>query len=606
MSRSRYWGIPLPIWRTADASEEICIGSVSQLQEAIAHANEILGTKQEVPEDLHRPYIDRIVLASSKGEPMHRELDLIDVWFDSGSMPYAQWHYPFEHQEEFANHFPADFIAEGVDQTRGWFFTLHAIAVMAFDSVAFRNVVSNGLVLDKDGRKMSKRLGNVVEPFETIAKYGADATRWYLITNGQPWDNLKFDSNGIEEVQRKFFGTLFNTYSFFSLYANIDGFCYAEAEIPKDQRPEIDVWILSLLQDLISRVTAYYEDYEPTYAARTIQEFVGEELSNWYVRLCRRRFWKGDYSHDKLCAYQTLYNCLETVAQLMAPIAPFFADWLWCNLNGVTRRSERTSVHLTLLPQPDEQWREPALEQCMQYAQKISSLVLSLRKRENIRVRQPLRRILVPVVHAGFDQMIEDVKYLILSEVNVKEIELIDDAKGLVTKSAKPNFRLLGKRLGDRMKESTPVIMALTNDQIGRLEQDGQLAVPLPGFDEFVLQLDEVIITSQDIPGWQIASDGELTVALDTHVDDQLLAEGTARELVNRIQNLRKSRDLAVTDRIVLYIEKHDVIVPAVEYFGRYIKDEVLADQILMKDQVQAERIDLLDGVQVAIDLQRV
>ena len=602
LSRSRYWGIPLPIWRTGDLKQEKCIGSLQELSTEIALANEKLGLEQKVPDDLHRPYIDEIVLVTSDGQEMHREKDLIDVWFDSGSMPYAQWHYPFENQERFRENYPADFIAEGVDQTRGWFFTLHAIAVMAFDSVSFRNVVSNGLVLDKDGRKMSKRLGNTVEPFETLAAYGADATRWYMISNAQPWDNLKFDVEGIKEVQRKFFGTLFNTYSFFALYANIDGFTYQEDDVNLHERPEIDQWILSVLHTLIAEVDQQYADYEPTNAARKIQDFVNDHLSNWYVRLCRRRFWKGEYSTDKIAAYQTLYTCLDTVAKLIAPISPFFADWLFLNLNQVSTKEASESIHLSRFPTSNDRYRQHELEVRMGYAQRISSLILSLRKKENIRVRQPLKRVLLPILNPSFKDQIEGVKDLILSEVNIKNIEYITDTSGLIKKRVKPNFKALGKRLGPLMKEANQQIQNLTVEQIGNLEKTGAIKLSLGG-QIIELELEDVVITSEDIPGWQVASDSEVTVALDITLDDQLIAEGTARELVNRIQNLRKQRDFNVTDRIIVSLGVQDQVQNAVQLFGDYIKDEVLANDIILADGAAGDQIELADDVSVRIDL---
>jgi isoleucyl-tRNA synthetase len=602
LSRSRYWGIPLPIWRTVDAGYERCIGSVSELKEAIVEANARLQLDQEVPSDLHRPYIDEIVLVAPDGTPMRREEDLIDVWFDSGSMPYAQWHYPFEHQQEFQENFPADFIAEGVDQTRGWFFTLHAIAVMAFDSIAFRNVVSNGLVLDKEGRKMSKRLGNSVEPFETLDKYGADATRWYMISNAQPWDNLKFDIAGIEEVQRKFFGTLFNTYAFFSLYANIDGFYYKEDDIPYGERAEIDRWILSVLNTLITEVNGEYAAYEPTNATRKIHDFVNDHLSNWFVRLSRRRFWKGDYTRDKISAYQTLYTCLEVVARLIAPVSPFFADWLYLNLNQPTNKESWESVHLSPFPVAEDSMQDAALEQRMSYAQKISSLILSLRKKENIRVRQPLKRVLLPVLNPDFKAQVEGVKDLILSEVNVKGIEYITDTGGLIKKRIKPNFKTLGKRLGAQMKEASEIIQGLSQDQIREFEKNHRFDLVVAG-QQHALTLEDVVISSEDIPGWQVASDGEVTVALDITLDSQLIAEGTARELVNRIQNIRKQRDFNVTDRIIVSLEDHESIIPAIEHFGEYIKDEVLARDIRLMKEPGGEEVELLDGVTIQIDL---
>ena len=602
LSRSRFWGIPLPIWRSEDGKEEKCIGSVSDLRREIEAANAALNLSQSVPDDLHRPYIDDIVLVSADGKVMKRETDLIDVWFDSGSMPYAQWHYPFENETKFKENFPADFIAEGVDQTRGWFFTLHAIAVMAYDTIAFKNVVSNGLVQDKEGRKMSKRLGNAVEPFETIAQYGADATRWYMISNAQPWDNLKFDEAGIQEVQRKFFGTLYNTYAFFALYANIDGFSYSEDAIPLSKRPEIDRWIISLLNTLINEVQAEYADYEPTNAARKIQDFVNDHLSNWYVRLCRRRFWKGDYTEDKIAAYQTLYTCLEVVSQLSAPIAPFFADWLYKNLNDITRKKSEASVHLTLFPVSDAESIDAALEERMEYAQKISSLILSLRKKEKIRVRQPLKRVLLPVLDARFKDQVEGVKDLILSEVNVKEIEYITDTSGLIKKRVKPNFKTLGRRLGKHMKQANQIISGFTQADIEALEKSGSYEMTIDG-NPYTLSLEDFVISSEDIPGWQVASDGKVTVALDVSLNDDLLAEGVARELVNRIQNLRKQKDFNVTDRIILSIESKDAILPAIQSYGDYIKEEVLADQIELASSAVGTEVELAEDVTVAIDL---
>ncbi len=605
LSRSRFWGTPLPIWRTADGEEEICIGSIAQLQSEITRANASLGLNQEVPQDLHRPYIDDIILVAESGKEMLRETDLIDVWFDSGSMPYAQWHWPFENEEVFQENFPADFIAEGVDQTRGWFFTLHAIAVMAFDKISFRNVISNGLVQDNQGRKMSKRLGNSVEPFETLATYGADATRWYMIANAPPWENLKFDASGIVETQRKFFGTLFNTYSgFFAVYANIDGFTFSEPDVPLAERPELDRWIISRLTNLVLEADASYADYDPTVAARLVQDFVQEDLSNWYVRLCRRRFWKGEYSGDKIAAYQTLYTCLIEVARLMAPISPFFSDWLYRNLNEVSKRETTTSVHLSMIaPLPAEGIDKP-LEQRMYYAQKISSLVLSLRKKERIRVRQPLTRIMIPVLDETFQAKVEAVQDIILSEVNVKSIEFITDASGVITKSVKPNFKTLGKMLGPHMKQANQIISAYGQEDIARIEQDGGLQLT---FDDkvFDLTLEDLVITSNDIPGWQVASDAGITVALDVTLNEELIAEGTARELVNRIQNMRKERDFAVTDRIVVRMQSHPGVVSAIENFSDYIEAEVLADQIVMEENMQGEEVKLSDEVSLLMELER-
>ncbi len=601
LSRSRYWGVPLPIWRTKDGRQEKCIGSVAELRQAINKANEVLGKQQEAPRDLHRPYIDDIVLVTENGEPMYRELDLIDVWFDSGSMPYAQWHYPFENKEKFERNFPADFIAEGVDQTRGWFYTLHAIAVMVFDSVSFKNVVSNGLVQDKHGRKMSKRLGNAVEPFATIANYGADATRWYMISNAPPWDNLKFDNDGIEEVRRKFFGTLYNTYSFFALYANIDKFEYKEADVPLDQRPEIDRWIISLLNSLIKEVDAQYADYEPTNATRKVMQFVDQHLSNWYVRLCRRRFWKGEYSQDKIAAYQTLYTCLSAVAKMMAPVAPFFADWLYRNLNEATGKEKAESVHLADFPSVEEAAVDQALEQRMDYAQRISSLVLSLRKKELIRVRQPLHKILLPVLDESFRTQVEGVKDLVLAEVNVKEVEYVTDTTGLIKKKIKPNFKTLGRRLGKNMKAAAQAINSMSQDDIGRLEKTNNYQLNLGG-ETYELTLEDFVIATEDIPGWLVANDGSLTVALDVTLTDDLKAEGMARELVNRIQNIRKSKDFNVTDRIKVAIEQHETVEPAVQQFGHYIRHETLTDDLELVEAVaNGEKIELPGEVKLGI-----
>lgn len=607
LSRSRYWGIPLPIWRTEDATEELCISTVDELKEAMTEANRVLGLHQSLLADLHRPYIDDITLVSPSGRPMKRELDLIDVWFDSGSMPYAQHHYPMENREliDSGSHFPADFIAEGVDQTRGWFFTLHAIASMVFDSVAFKNVVSNGLVLDKNGVKMSKRLGNVIDPFDTIQNYGADATRWYMISNAQPWDNLKFDLEGIEEVRRKFFGTLFNTYSFFALYANIDGFKFSESYIPLEDRQEIDRWIISLLNTLIRKVDTEFGEYEPTNATRHIMSFVDEHLSNWYVRLCRRRFWKGEYSQDKIAAYQTLYECLATISGLMAPVAPMFSDWLYKNLNSVTGMEAHISVHLSDFPEFSEKAINPSLEERMDYAQRISSLVLSIRKKENIRVRQPLTKVLLPVLDASFIGQVEAVKELILSEVNVKAIEYITDTEGFISKKAKANFKTLGKKLGKYMKQGAEFIAQMNQEDISSLEKDGQFVMNIEE-SSFTLTREDVDIYFDEIPGWQVATDKDITVALDIQLTDSLVAEGIARELVNRIQNIRKSKDFNVTDRIQIKIQNHDIVLPALESFSDYIKNEVLADSIEITDSAGEERIEILDGVFIDMDVQRV
>ena len=606
LSRSRFWGIPLPIWRTEDKEEEICISSIEELSSEIAKANEKLGLSQKTPDDLHKPYIDDVTLVSPSGKPMKREADLIDVWFDSGSMPYAQWHYPFENKEIFERNFPADFIAEGVDQTRGWFYTLHAIATMVFDKISFKNVVSNGLVLDKNGQKMSKRLGNAVDPFETLAKHGADATRWYMMANANPWDNLKFDIAGIEEVKRKFFGTLYNTYSFFALYANIDGFEFAEKEIALSERPEIDRWIISLLNTLIGQVEADYNDYEPTKAARHIQEFVDAHLSNWYVRLCRRRFWRGEYSGDKIAAYQTLYTCLKTIAKLMAPISPFFADWLYKNLNEATGKEAIESVHLSLYPEVDQSVRDAALEQRMDYAQRICSLVLSLRQAEKLRVRQPLNKILIPILDSSFETQVKAVEDLVLAEVNVKEIEYLQDASGVIKKKIKPNFKTLGKKLGKNMKAAAAVITQMDETQIAQIEAqpDQPYNLEING-ETFALAYEDFDISAEEIPGWQIAQDGDITVALDVNLTDDLLAEGMARDLVNRIQNIRKDTDFEVTDRILVTVDAHVGITPAMSQFADYIKSEVLADSLEVGDTTGGVEVELPGDVQIHIKVQK-
>jgi isoleucyl-tRNA synthetase len=602
LSRSRYWGIPLPIWRTEDKKQEICIGSVADLQKEVTKANKVLHKSQELPKDFHRPYIDQIVLVAENGEPMFRELDLIDVWFDSGAMPYAQWHYPFENKEKFKQNFPADFIAEGVDQTRGWFFTLHAIAVMAFDSIAFKNVVSNGLVLDKEGKKMSKSLGNTVNPFETLDKYGADATRWYMIANAQPWDNLKFDIEGIGEVQRKFFGTLYNTYSFFALYANVDNFKHLERRISLSKRAELDRWIISLLNTLVKEVHADFADYEPTNAARKIQQFVDEHLSNWYVRLSRRRFWKGEYEHDKIAAYQTLYECLVTITRLSAPIAPFFSDWLFKNLNDVTQKDAHESVHLTDFPDFETKYIDASLEKRMNYAQRISGLILSLRKKEKIRVRQPLRRALLPILDESFIEEVESIKDLILAETNVKILEYVRGTEGLVKKKIRPNFKSLGKRLGANLKSLGAQLDVFGQKDISLLEKTGKCQLILNG-TPFDFTTDDFLITSEDIPGWQSASDGELTLALDLNLDAELLAEGTARDLVNRIQNIRKERAFNVTDRVTVTLERHKAIQDAVAHFADYIKAETLATDLVLSDAMTSQPIELMDGVSLGIEV---
>jgi isoleucyl-tRNA synthetase len=596
LSRSRYWGIPIPIWTSEDGDERICISSVEQLKVESEKAVQA-GFMQENPlanyhvgdmskenyslVDLHKNYVDQITLVSPSGKPMKREADLIDVWFDSGAMPYAQWHYPFENKDLIDNQtgYPCDFIAEGVDQTRGWFYTLHAIATMVFDSVAYKNVVSNGLVLDKNGQKMSKRLGNAVDPFSTLETYGADATRWYMITNAQPWDNLKFDLDGVTEVQRKFFGTLYNTYSFFALYANIDGFDYSAKEIALNERPEIDRWVLSKLHTLIQDVDAAYNDYEPTKAGRLIQEFVSDQLSNWYVRLCRRRFWKSDDATDKTSAYQTLYTCLETVALLGSPIAPFFMDQLFSDLNSVSKRFAVNSVHLADFPVVDPSFINEALEAQMDIAQRTSSLVLALRKKEKIRVRQPLQKIMVPVLNKTFADNILHVKELILSEVNVKELELMEEGNGMLVKSIKPNFKTIGPKYGKQMKAIAAMVAQLSNDQIGEIEANNGWNGEIDG-EQINLDLADFEIAAQDIPGWLVATEGGLTVALDITISETLKAEGIARELINRVQNLRKDSGLEVTDRILLKVDTNEFVKQAIQDNQEYVCNEVLANGI--------------------------
>jgi isoleucyl-tRNA synthetase len=611
LSRSRYWGIPLPIWRTEDGKEEICIGSVEELKAEMAKAVAAGVLAKDIFEDfevgnnseenyatidLHKNIVDEIVLVSPSGQPMNREADLIDVWFDSGSMPYAQWHYPFENKELIDEHksFPADFIAEGVDQTRGWFYTLHAIGTMVFDSVAYKNVVSNGLVLDKNGQKMSKRLGNATDPFTTLETYGADATRWYMIANANPWDNLKFDLDGIEEVKRKFFGTLYNTYSFFTLYTNLDKFRYAEADIPLNERPEIDRWILSELHTLIQKVDEYYADYEPTKAARVISDFTQDYVSNWYVRLSRRRFWKGDYQQDKISAYQTLYTCMVTIAKLGAPIAPFFMDRLYLDLNSVTKKEAFESVHLAKFPEFDESFVDKSLERKMEAAQTISSLVLSLRAKEKIKVRQPLQKIMIPISSASEKQEILAVADLIKSEVNVKEIQVLEDASDILVKQIKPNFKVLGPRFGKDMKAVAQVVNNFTAEDIKNIEQNGILDVEING-KIITLEKSDVEITSQDIEGWLVASSGALTVALDVTLTDDLKKEGIARELVNRIQNLRKDSGFELTDRITVQFQKDEHIINAINKNLEYIKTETLTDELEIID-------DLNNGIEITFD----
>ena len=619
LSRSRYWGTPLPIWREVDGNEEKCIGSIKELEAEIA-ISKAAGLMPEAFEliDMHRPYVDDVILMSSNGKPMLREPDLIDVWFDSGAMPYAQWHFPFENKEEFANAYPADFIAEGVDQTRGWFFTLHAIAVLLSEAsdevkainekignkgIAFKNVVSNGLVLDKNGNKMSKRLGNTVDPFATIEQYGADAARWYMISNASPWDNLKFNLDGIDEVRRKFFGTLYNTYNFFAMYANIDGFTYSEAEIKLSDRPEIDQWIISLLNTLSKEVDAFYADFEPTKAARAIQDFVDAHLSNWYVRLSRRRFWKSDNSDDKLSAYQTLYTCLTTIAKLMSPIAPFFADSLYDDLNKVSGKETFESVHLADFPTTEAGLVNKELEDRMQMAQDISSLVLSLRKKVGINVRQPLSKILLPILDRGFKQQVEQVKDLILSETNIKDIEYITDAAGFITKKVKPNFKALGAKVGKDMKAVAEAITNFGQDEISKLESEGSIAV----LDtKYSILLSDVEIIAEDVPGWQVANLGKLTVALDVTLTNELKQEGISRELINRIQNLRKEKGFEVTDKINVRLGNHEFVKDAVKNNLAYICAEILAESLVLEDQLQQGDIIVIEEHKIYIVISKV
>ena len=623
LSRSRYWGTPLPIWATEDHAELKCIGSVAELKAEIdksiaagfmsenPFADYVEGDYSKANYekfDLHRPYVDQIVLVSDSGRKMVRESDLIDVWFDSGAMPYAQVHYPFEISgDAFRKVYPADFVAEGVDQTRGWFFTLHALAVMLFDSVAFKNIISNGLVLDKNGNKMSKRLGNAVDPFEVLEKYGADAVRWYMISNSQPWDNLKFDVDGVDEVRRKFFGTLYNTYSFFALYANVDGFTGKEKEIPVAERPEIDRWIISLLNTLVADVTRYLENYDPTPAARAIQEFVGENLSNWYVRLNRKRFWGGGLSDDKLAAYQTLYTCLETVAQLSAPFAPFISDRIFTDLNAVSGRHSEVSVHLSSFPVADASLVDRDLEEKMALAQKVSSMVLALRRKVNIKVRQPLSKILIPVLDPVVKEHIEAVRSLILSEVNIKELEFIEDTTGVITKRIKPNFKTLGPRYGKQMKQISAKVAAFSQADIAQLERTDSWTTEIDGVKIEATAAD-FDITSEDMPGWLVTTEGKLTVAMDITLTDELRKEGLARELVNRIQNIRKDSGFEVTDKIRVTFEKNDALRAAVSAYRDYIASQVLAVEILETESLTdaaTQELDL-DDMTVKVLVKRV
>jgi isoleucyl-tRNA synthetase len=601
LSRSRYWGTPLPIWRTEDGNEIKCIGSVTELiteiDKSIAagkmadnpyknfqQGNNSKENYEKI--DLHRPYVDNIVLVSDNGKAMYRESDLIDVWFDSGAMPFAQWHYPFENKDNFNNLFPADFIAEGVDQTRGWFFTLHAIATMISDSVAFKNIISNGLVLDKFGNKMSKRLGNAVDPFEVIEKYGSDALRWYMITNAQPWDNLKFDVAGVEEIQRKFFGTLFNTYGFFALYANVDSFYHTEKEIPVSERPELDRWIISLLNTLIKETHKYYEDYEPTKAGRAIQEFVNDNLSNWYVRLGRKRYWGGEMNKDKLAAYQTLYTCLNTVCKLASPIAPFITDKIYRDLNSVCKKEASNSIHLNLFPEYSEKLIDKDLEERMKLAQTISSLVLALRRQVNIKVRQPLQKIIIPVIDKNFVKQVEAVKHIILAETNIKELNLLEDTSGILVKKVKPDFKKLGPRYGKMMKQIAAFLNDLNQSDIAKLERSGILEFEIEN-QKISIHLDDVEIRSEDIPGWLVANHDNISVALDVTITEELQKEGIARELVNRIQNLRKESGFEVTDKIYIYIESNKEINSAVIEYQDYICEQTLGEDINILEKLE-------------------
>ncbi len=609
LSRSRYWGTPLPIWISEDKKEIKCIGSVEELYNEIEksvkagimdknpYADFVAGdnSKDNYEKiDLHRPYVDGIYLVSDNGKKMIRELDLIDVWFDSGAMPYAQLHYPFENKEGFDQVYPADFIAEGVDQTRGWFFTLHAIATMLFDSVAYKNIISNGLVLDKTGAKMSKRLGNAVDPFETIEKHGSDPLRWYMITNAQPWDNLKFDAAGLDEVKRKFFGTLYNTYSFFALYANVDGFKFAENEIPVEERPEIDRWIISLLNSLVKEIENDYENYEPTRAGRAIQDFVTENLSNWYVRLNRKRYWGGEYSKDKIAAYQTLYTCLEVVARLMAPIAPFLADQIFTDLNEITGIDKTESVHISDFPKYNETYIDTELEEKMDIAQRVSSMILALRRKVNIKVRQPLSKLMIPILDKSLQPKFDAVRNLVLTEVNVKDVEYITDTTGVLVKKIKPNFKTLGPKYGKLMKQISGVVAQMSQEDIVAFERNETYELNVDT-ETINLTLEDVEITSEDIPGWLVANDGKLTVALDINVTDELREEGIAREFINRIQNLRKDSNFDVTDKIQIQIQKHELINNAIEKFNDYISAQTLAKSIDLVDNFEQNSIHFVE-----------
>ncbi len=630
LSRSRFWGTALPVWRSEDG-EGKCIGSIKELTEEYSKAVEAGLNSENTFEikdgilqiDLHKPYVDNLILISNTGKPMKRVADLIDVWFDSGAMPFAQWHFPFENVEKFAQNYPADFICEGVDQTRGWFYTLHAISSMVKEDIheelkkhgievsdekypgkAFKTVVSNGLVLDKHGNKMSKRFGNTIDPFDTIEKYGADATRWYLMTNASPWDNLKFDIDGIKEVQRKFFGTLYNTYQFFALYSNLDGFSFSEENIEISARPEIDQWILSELHSLVKKVNENLDDYEPTVAYRAVDDFVDEKLSNWYVRLCRRRFWKGEYEQDKISAYQTLYECLETLVRLMAPLSPFFSDEIFRNLNHVTQRFESQSVHHVDFPKANETYINTSLEERMSLAQDVSSLILSLRKKENIIVRQPLQKVLIPVLDNNMKMQLQKVKDLIKSETNIKEIEYLEESNSVISKKIKADFKSLGKRLGKKMKQAADVIAALSQKDIEQLEQTGSYTLNIEG-EDVIITTEDVIITAEDIPGWSVAGKGLVTVALDITITEELRQEGNARMFINRVQNIRKERKFELTDRIFVRILNNTVLNTAIVKYKHYICAEILADELLLVDSLEDATDIEIDGNLLKVHIQK-
>jgi len=624
LSRSRYWGTPLPIWRSEDKKEEICIGSLEELKSEVEKSvkkgfmkdNPLkdfvagdFSKENYLKFDMHRPSVDDLILVSPSGKKMYREADLIDVWFDSGSMPYAQLHYPFENKDNLQHAFPADYIAEGVDQTRGWFFTLHAISTMLFDSVAYKNIIATGLLLDKNGIKMSKRLGNVIDPFSTIDTYGSDPLRWYMLTNARPWDNLKFDLSGIDEVKRKFFGTLYNTYSFFALYANLDGFKYEEAEIPLNKRPEIDKWIISLLNTLIKEVETSMDNYEPTTAGRLIQNFVIDNLSNWYVRLNRKRFWGQEYNSDKISAYQTLYTCLEVIAKLMSPAAPFYSEQLFNDLNHVSGK-ESQSVHLSDFPKYNESYVDKKLEERMNLAQQISSLALSLRRKSKLKVRQPLQKIMIPILDNDFKEQIDAVKDIILTEINVKEIEYLKDSSGIIIKKLKPDFRIMGKKYGKSLKFISKQLAEFSQEEIADFEQKGTFSLKIED-EELIINFDEVMVLTEDIPGLLAANKGTLTVALDTEITPELKSEGIAREIVNKIQNLRKDSGFEVIDKIEINIESNKITDPAINKHQDYIKSQVLAGKINIKDSLNhskndSEEIEIDENLSVKVLIKKI